>query len=293
MAAILRSFTEPGDGVIVQAPVYSPYFQVIKGNGRWLLPNQLRLENNRYGLDLENFESLAKSGAKAFILCNPHNPSGRAWTFEELAALDEICERHGIIVISDEIHCDIRLNTTPHIVFSSIGESARQRSFVCVAPTKTFNLAGLQCAVVSVANSAWRERLLDTLRSSFMTNPNFFSRLGLEVAYSEGGPWLDSLTRYIRGNLKLVTDFAVRSLPGIRPMRPDASFLVWLDARPIDDRVGDAQDFFLKKAKVNMYSGRVYGPGGDGFIRLNIGCARPLLRNALKRMAEVLGDNTI
>jgi cysteine-S-conjugate beta-lyase len=288
VAAILRSFTSPGDGVIVQTPVYSPYFEVITGNGRRLLVNELRLEDNRYSLDLENFETLARSGAKAFILCNPHNPGGHAWTADELTSLNDICERHGIIVISDEIHCDIRLSPARHIVFSSISEGARQRSFVCISPTKTFNLAGLQCAVVSVANPAWRARLFDTLRFSFMTNPNFFSRLALEVAYREGGPWLDSLTQYLHGNLELVTRFALTSLPGMRPMRPDASFLVWIDARPIDERVGDVKEFLLKKAKVNLYSGRVYGSGGAGFIRLNIGCPRPMLEDALQRMAAAV-----
>lgn len=289
VAAILRTFTQPGDGVIVQTPVYSPYFEVINGNGRRLLVNRLRLKGGRYHLDLENFEALARSGAKAFILCNPHNPSGHAWTFDELTALNAICERHGLIVISDEIHCDIRLSAAPHVVFASISESARQRSFICLAPTKTFNLAGLQCAVVSVADPEWRARLFDTLRFSFMTNPNYFSRLGLEVAYQEGGAWLDALTDYLRGNLDLVTRFAAASLPGLRLMRPDASFLVWIDARPVDDRVGDVKAFFLNEAKVNLYSGRVYGPGGEGFIRLNIGCPRPLLRDALNRMAQALG----
>ena len=289
VAAILRTFTEPGDGVIVQTPVYSPYFEVISGNQRRLLVNQLRLDGDRYRLDLENFEALARSGAKAFILCNPHNPSGYAWTFEELTALNRICERYGLIVISDEIHCDIRLSAAPHIVFASISESAAQRSFICLAPTKTFNLAGMQCAVVSVANPEWRARLFDTLRFSFMINPNFFSRLAFEVAYREGGPWLDAVTDYLRGNLDLVTRFAAESLPGLRPMRPDASFLVWIDARPVDDRVGDVKAFFLNEAKVNLYSGRVYGPGGEGFIRLNIGCARPMLQDALQRMARALG----
>lgn len=290
VAAILRTFTEPGDGVIVQTPVYSPYFEVIEGNGRRLMVNQLTLQDNGYSLDLDNFESLARSGARAFILCNPHNPSGHAWTHDELTALDAICERYGIIVISDEIHCDIRLSDAPHVVFASISEGARQRSFVCLAPTKTFNLAGLQCAVVSVANPAWRARLFDTLRFSFMINPNVFSRLGLEVAYREGGAWLDALTPYLRGNLELVTRFAAEALPGMRPMRPDASFLVWIDARPVDDIAGDVKTFFLNKAKVNMYSGRVYGPGGEGFIRLNIGCPRSVLEDALQRMADALGN---
>jgi cystathionine beta-lyase len=288
VAAILRNFTAPGDGVIVQTPVYSPYFEVINGNGRRLLVNELKLENNRYSIDLENFEALARSGAKAFILCNPHNPSGYAWTREELSALDTICERYGIIVISDEIHCDIRLSGAPHIVYSSISEGARQRSFVCLAPTKTFNLAGLQSSVISVGNPEWRDKLLAALRHSFMTNPNYFSRLALEVAYREGAPWLDALTSYLRGNLDLVNSFAANALPGIRPMQPDASFLVWMDAREIDERVGDVKEFFLKKSRVNLYSGRVYGQGGEGFIRLNFGCPRPVLREALGRLASAL-----
>jgi cysteine-S-conjugate beta-lyase len=288
VAAILRNFTEPGDGVIVQTPVYSPYFEVVGGNARRLLVNELKLEDGRYSIDFDHFEALAKSGAKAFILCNPHNPSGYSWTLEELIALDTICERYGIIVISDEIHCDIRLSDTRHIVFSSISEQASLRSFVCFAPTKTFNLAGLQCSVISVGNSQWREKLLAAMRHSFMTNPNYFSRLALEVAYREGAPWLHDLTSYLRGNLDLVNSFAADALPGIRPMQPDASFLVWMDGRQIDERVGDVKEFFLERSRVNLYSGRVYGQGGAGFVRLNIGCPRPVLSEALERMASAL-----
>jgi cysteine-S-conjugate beta-lyase len=288
VATILRNFTEPGDGVIVQTPVYSPYFEVVNGNGRRLLVNELRLEKNRYRIDFDHFEALARSGAKAFILCNPHNPSGYAWTHEELDMLAAICERHGVFVISDEIHCDIRLSDASHIVYSSVSEQAKRHSFVCFAPTKTFNLAGLQCSVISVGNPRWREKLLTAMRHSFMTNPNYFSRLALEVAYREGASWLDSLTSYLRGNLDLVNDFAASSLPGIRPMQPDASFLVWMDARPIDQRVGDVKEFFLTESRVNLYSGRVYGAGGEGFIRLNFGCPRPVLQEALRRMADAL-----
>ena len=288
VAAILRNFTEPGDGVIVQTPVYSPYFEVIAGNGRRLMVNELTLDDQRYRLDLDHFESLARAGAKVFILCNPHNPSGHAWSRDELAALDAICERHGVLVISDEIHCDIRLSAAGHTMYSSISDHARQHSFVCLAPTKTFNLAGLQSSIISIGNPQWRETLLASMRNSFLTNPNYFSRLALEVAYREGGPWLDRLTPYLSGNLDLVTSFAAENLPGIRPMPPDASFLIWLDARPIDAAMGDVKEFFLKEARVNLYSGRVYGPGGAGFIRLNIGCARPVLDEALRRMAAAL-----
>nr|WP_295885226.1 MalY/PatB family protein [uncultured Devosia sp.] len=288
IAAIIRSFTEPGDGVIVQTPVYSPYFELVSGNGRRLLVNELKLENNRYRVDFDHFEALARSGAKAFILCNPHNPSGYAWTFDELHTLATICERHGVLVISDEIHCDIRLSGAPHIVFSSVSDHARLQSFVCFAPTKTFNLAGMQCSVISVGNPQWREKLLAAMRHSFMTNPNYFSRLALEVAYREGAPWLDALTSYLRGNLELVNSFVASELPGMRPMQPDASFLVWMDARPIEERVGDVKEFFLWESRVNLYSGRVYGAGGEGFIRLNFGCPRPVLQEALQRMASAL-----
>jgi cysteine-S-conjugate beta-lyase len=288
VAAILRTFTKPGDGVIVQSPVYSPYFEVIHGSGRRLLVNRLRLENNRYALDVANFEKLAAGGARAFLLCNPHNPAGKAWTREELTTLNDVCERYGVLVISDDIHCDIRLSDRPHIVFSSLSEDAAEKSFICTAPTKTFNLAGVPSATVSVANKERREALLATMRASFMVNANFFGRLALEVAYSTGAPWVDQLTGYIDGNVDLVFKFAEDRLPGITPMRPDASFLVWLDACELDRKVGGVQQFFVDRAGVNLYDGRVYGPGGEGFIRLNVGCPRPLLRKGLERMSKAL-----
>jgi cystathionine beta-lyase len=288
VAAILRTFTRPGDGVIVQAPVYSPYFQVVRDNGRSLLINRLRLMDGGYQLDLEDFERLAANGARAFLLCNPHNPAGKAWTKEELQSLDAICERHGVLVISDDIHCDIRLNKRRHIVFSSISEGAAEKSFICTAPTKTFNLAGIPSATLSVANQERREKLLAVMQASFMVNANFFGRLALEVAYSSGDEWLDHLTSYIRENIDLVCGFAARFLPGINPMRPDASFLVWLDARELDAKVGGVHRFLVERAGVNLYDGHVYGPGGEGFIRLNVGCPRSVLEQALMRMATAL-----
>lgn len=290
VAAILRTFTQPGDGVIVQAPVYSPYFQVIRANGRRLLINRLRLADGAYELDLEDFERQAASGARAFLLCNPHNPSGKAWTREELTSLDAICERYGILVISDEIHCDIRLNDRPHIVFSSIGDAAAAKSFICTAPTKTFNLAGVPAATLSVAAPERREKLFQVMQASFMLNANYFGRLALEVAYSSGDQWLDSLTRYIRDNVDLVSRIAASDLPGITPMRPDASYLIWLDARELDAKVEGVHRFFVEQARVNLYDGRVYGPGGEGFIRLNVGCPRSVLEGALARMASALAS---
>jgi cystathionine beta-lyase len=290
VATILRTFTEPGDGVIVQSPVYSPYYEVVRGNGRRLLVNRLVLNGSRYDLDLDDFGRLAAEGARAFLLCNPHNPAGRAWTREELTALNTICERHGILVISDDIHCDIRLADRRHIVLASISESAAERSFICTAPTKTFNLAGVPSANVSVANSELRRALFAAMQASFMFNANYFGRLALEVAYSTGAPWLDHLTRYIKGNADLVLQFAKDSLPGITPMPPDASFLVWLDARELDAKVGGIQKYLVDKAGVNLYEGRIYGPGGEGFIRINVGCPRPLLQEALRRIERALSQ---
>ncbi|WP_081157803.1 MalY/PatB family protein [Ensifer aridi] len=290
VAAILRTFTRPGDGVIVQAPVYSPYFQVVRDNNRTLLINRLRLVEGGYELDLDDFERLAANGARAFLLCNPHNPAGKAWTREDLESLDSLCERYGILVISDDIHCDIRLNDRPHVVFSSISEAAAAKSFICTAPTKTFNLAGVPSATLSIADSKRREELFRVMQASFMVNANFFGRIALEVAYSSGDQWLDHLTPYIRDNVDLVLSRAAESLPGISPIRPDASFLVWLDAREVDARVGGVHRFFVERAGVNLYDGRVYGPGGEGFIRLNVGCPRSVLEEALARMASALSS---
>jgi len=288
VAAILRTFTETGDGVIVQSPVYSPYFEVIRGNGRRPLVNRLMLRGSGYELDLEDFKRVAADGARAFLLCNPHNPAGKAWTREELISMNDVCDHYGILVISDDIHCDIRLTDLPHIVFASICESAAERSFIGTAPTKTFNLAGVPSANVSVANGKLREALFTAMQASFLLNANFFGRLALEVAYGTGAPWLDHLTCYIRGNVDLVFEYAKDNLPGITPMRPDASFLVWLDARELDVKVGGIQKYFVEKAGVNLYDGRVYGPGGEGFIRMNVGCPRALLLRALRCMERAL-----
>ena len=202
----------------------------------------------------------------SFCFATPHNPAGKAWTRAELESLDAICERYGILVVSDDIHCDIRLNSRRHIVFSSISEGAAAKSFICTAPTKTFNLAGVPSATLSVADQGRREKLFAVMQASFMVNANFFGRLALEVAYASGDQWLDDLTPYIRNNIDFVCDFAAKSLPGIVPMRPDASFLVWLDARELDARVGGVHRFLVEQAGVNLYDGRVYGPGGEGFI---------------------------
>jgi cystathionine beta-lyase len=253
-----------------------------------LLINRLRLRDNRYELDLDDFEKLASQGAKVFLLCNPHNPAGKAWSTEELMALNDICERYDMLVISDDIHCDIRLSNDRHIFFSSISDAAADRSFVCTAPTKTFNLAGVPSATISVANKTRRDALLSAMQSSFMINANYFGRLALETAYSTGDQWLDQATHYIDQNVRLVVEFAGTSLPGITPMVPDASFLVWLDARDLDRRVGGIQKFFVDRAGVNLYDGRVYGPGGEGFIRLNVGCPKSVLQSGLEQMSKAL-----
>ncbi|MBX5190412.1 aminotransferase class I/II-fold pyridoxal phosphate-dependent enzyme [Rhizobium sp. NZLR3b] len=201
-----------------------------------------------------------------------------------------MCERHGILVISDDIHCDIRLNDRPHTVYSSISDAAAAKSFICTAPTKTFNLAGVPAATLSVADPKRREELFQAMQASFMLNANYFGRLALEIAYSSGDQWLDGLTSYVQENVDLVSSIAASDLPGIRPMRPDASYLIWLDARGLDAKVGGVHRFFVERAGVNLYDGRVYGPGGEGFIRLNVGCPRSVLAEALGRMARALAS---
>ncbi len=288
VAAILRTFTAPGDGVIVQSPVYSPNFEAITGNHRRLLVNRLRLIDNRYEFDLDNLAELAASGAKVLLLCNPHNPSGRSWTADELLAVNDICARYDLLVISDEIHCDIRLNGRPHVSYASISSDAARRAFICTAPTKTFNLAGLPSATLSVADPSRRSELLNAMRASFMINAHYFGRLALETAYTTGGPWLDRLTDYIKGNVAFVHEFVQERLPEITPMPPDASFLVWLEARELDARVGGLRQFLVDRAAVNLYDGRVYGPGGEGYVRLNVGCPRKVLTEALERIDRAL-----
>ncbi len=283
------TFTEPGDKIIVQPPVYDHFKLYIERLGRVAVDNPLLLENGRYRMDLEGLERLIDSKTRMLVLCNPHNPVGICWDKETLTALASLCERHGIIVVSDEIHGDLALWGHRHIPFCSVSEAAARVGMIFAGPTKAFNLAGLSgTAYCIIPDAAKREKYLGTLRSAKLSEPSVMTIEAVLAAYREDTAWLDSLKDYLQGNIRQVEQFFADEPLGIVPFRPQASFLVWLDCRALGLSQPELMDLFIRKARVIPSDGAGYGPGGEGFVRLNIGCPASVLDDALQRIRRAL-----
>jgi cystathionine beta-lyase len=283
------TFTEPGDKIIVQPPVYDHFRLYIERLGRVAVDNPLILEHGRYRMDLEGLESLIDEKTKALVLCNPHNPIGLLWDRETLAELADICERHGVIVLSDEIHGDLALYGRKHTPFCSVSEAAARVGLIFAGPTKAFNLAGLSgTAFCIIPDREKREKYLGTLRNAKLDEASIPTIEAVLAAYREDTAWLEALKRYIEGNIARVERFFADNDLGIKPMRPEASFLVWLDCRALGLSQDELMDTFRTQAKVIPSNGASYGPGGEGFLRLNIGCPASVLDEALNRIKKAL-----
>ena len=281
------TFTEPGDKIIVQPPVYDHFRLYIERLGRVAVDNPLILEDGRYRMDLEGLERLIDDRTKALVLCNPHNPIGLLWDKETLAQLAEICEKHGIIVISDEIHGDLALYGRQHTPFCSVSDAAARVGLIFAGPTKAFNLAGLSgTAFCIIPDREKREKYLGTLRNAKLNEASIPTIEAVLAAYREDTAWLESLKRYLEGNIAIVKRFFAENDLGIKPIRPEASFLVWLDCRALGLSQEELLDTFRTRAKVIPSNGASYGVGGEGFIRLNIGCPASVLEEALERIRK-------
>ena len=283
------TFTEPGDKIIVQPPVYDHFRLYIERLGRVAVDNPLIFEDGRYRMDLEGLERIIDDKTKALVLCNPHNPCGILWDRETLEALAAICERHGIIVISDEIHGDLALYGRRHTPFCSVSDAAARIGMIFAGPTKAFNLAGLSgTAYCIIPDKDKREKYLATLRNAKLNEPSIMTLEAVIAAYREDRTWLDSLKDYIEGNISRVESFFAENNLGFKPIRPQASFLVWLDCRGLGLPQDKLMDLFLSKAKVIPSDGSSYGPGGEGFVRLNVGCPASILDEALSRIRTTI-----
>ncbi len=285
---IVQAFSSPGDKVIVQRPVYYPFMAAVKNNGRTVLNNPLSLEHGRYHMDFKDLEAKARDPrARMLILCNPHNPVGRVWSREEQERLGEICLQNNILVISDEIHADLIFEGNQHIPFGSIRDDFLENSITCTAPSKTFNLAGLQTSNLVIAQPGLRRRYLNQLENNGISGPNAFGAAAVEAAYTHGEPWLDALMEYLQGNLKYLRDFSKEYLPGLEIIEPEATYLVWLDFRKFGLDEPKLDDWVRGKAGLALDEGIIFGnPEGVGFERMNIACPRSLLIEALDRLAE-------
>ncbi|MFM1654547.1 MalY/PatB family protein [Brevibacillus sp. B_LB10_24] len=284
---IVQSFTQPGDKVMFQPPVYYPFSKVIANNGREIVYNPLKYENGRYQMDLDDLRKKI-AGVKLLILCSPHNPVGRVWTKEELAELGRICLEHNVLVVSDEIHFDLVLSGHTHTPFAAISEEFAQNAIICTAPSKTFNLAGLQISNIIIPNQKLRKVFADTVDKHFLGLPGTFGLVAAESAYRHGGEWLDQLLAYLEQNLDFLTAYLQQNLPELKVIKPEGTYLVWVDCRGLGLSLKELEQFMLQKAKVAFNQGYVFGPGGEGFIRINIACPRSLLEEGLSRVSAAM-----
>ena len=284
------AFTEPGDKIVVQSPVYDHFRLYIERLGRVAVENSLLFEEGRYRMDLEGLERIfAGGGVRALVLCNPHNPIGVLWPQEELAALASLCERYGVLVFSDEIHGDLALYGRRHTPFTSVSEAAARIGLVFAAPTKAFNLAGLTgTAYCIIPSASLRTRYRDWLRNAKLDEAPIFSLVAILAAYRADTRWLDSLKRYLEGNIDRVVRFFEQNQLGIMAIRPEASFLVWLDCRALGLPQDRLMQFFADEAGIILNNGASYGTGGEGFVRLNIGCPASVVEEALRRIGRGL-----
>ena len=279
------TFTEPGDKVIIQPPVYDHFRLYIERMGRVAVDNPLIFKDGRYQMDFDGLEKLFDDKTKILLLCNPQNPCGILWDQETLATLAEICDRHGVMVISDEIHGDLALYGKKHTPFCSVSVTAKRVGVMFAGPTKAFNLAGLSGTAYSIIpDKEKRDKYNGTLRNSKLDEPSIMTLVAQIAAYREDTAWLESLKRYIENNIAIVERFFSDHDLGLVPIRPQASFLVWLDCRALGLSQTELMDLFRKKAKIIPSNGTSYGPGGEGFVRLNIGCPAPVLNEALNRL---------
>ena len=291
---LVRTFVKPGEHVIVQSPVYYPFYSAITENGATVerLPLELQTDTQHYVMDFEALErSLTEHPAAMLLLCNPHNPVGRVWTREELTRLGEICLAHDVLVIADEIHGDLALPPHHYIPFASISDEFAQHSITCTAASKTFNLAGLHTSNLLIPNPDLRARFADTLEACGIFGANLFGAIATEAAYREGAPWLDSLLAYLETNRQLVAT-RCETIDGITAIPTEGTYLAWLDCHGLGLEPADLRRFMQEQAGIALDSGKLFGPDGTGFERLNFACPRPMLEAALDRLASACAKHT-
>ena len=285
--ATVMACTQQDQGVIVQPPVYFPFFSAVTTNRRRLIENPLRLENGRYTIAFDHLEQCAADGARLLLLCSPHNPVGRVWSRAELEEILRIARRHDLAILSDEIHADLVYPEAQHITLARLA-GADDKLITAVAPSKTFNIPGLGLSSLIVRDPVQRDALRKIFDSLHVGNTNPFSIAAFEAAYRGGEAWLDSLLVYLRGNRDFVGDYLGTHLPAIRLIQPEGTYLLWLDCRELGMNDAQLREFFVQQAGVGMNPGISFGQGGSGFMRLNIASPRHVIADALERIANAL-----
>lgn len=285
---LVRCLTLPGDKILIQSPIYPPFFNAIRNHGREVVNSQLKLANGHYAMDFADLAKKLAGGVKMMILCSPHNPVGRVWTQAELEQLSQLCLAHNVLVVSDEIHADLIYPGQRHLPFASLSAELAEQTIVCTAPSKTFNLAGLQTSNLIIPNPTLREAFGKSRDLTGIHSPNIFGITALEAAYRCGWDWLEHLMNYIKGNADFLIQFFAQELPEIKVIRAEGTYLIWLDFRSLGLEPKALQEFLVHKAGVGLNAGYLFGPGGEGFARLNLGCSRSTLEEGAIRIKTAI-----
>jgi len=282
------AFTRPGDSVIVQPPVYTPFFSAVENHGRNLIYNQLIEKEGSWTMDFDSLRRSITVNTKMIIISNPHNPVGRTWTRGELKILGEICLENKILILSDEIHCDLMLPGFIHTPIAGISEELADITVTCIAPSKTFNLAGLSTSSVIISNPVLRKYFNKRIDSLHVGNGNIFGNVASMAAYSEGHDYVDELMKYIDGNVRYVQKYCNEHIPEIVPVRPESTYMIWLDCRKLSMTGKELQNFFVQKAGVGFNEGSQFGPGGEGFMRMNLGAPIATVKKAMEQIESAV-----
>ena len=287
LATAVKAFTKEGESVLIQKPVYYPFFNIINSLQRKVVNSSLILKNNHYEIDFDDFErKIVQENVKMFILCSPHNPGGRVWTKQELQKISEICLAHNVLVVSDEIHSDITFGSNVHTVYGSLSEQALKNSIICTAPSKSFNLAGLQFSNIFIADEKLRKAFSEELDKTGYDEPSVFGIVAATAAYSEGADWFDSVKSYIWENILFAKKYIEENASQIKVLVPEGTYLLWLDFSKTGLSDSEINDRVLNKAKVWLDSGSMFGKEGEKFQRINCATPRIILEDALKRICS-------
>ena len=282
LALAVHAYTQPGDKIIIQPPVYPPFFAIVRNNGRQLVLNPLQVVNGTYRMDFENLEKQMDARTKMIVLCSPHNPVGRVWTRAELFQLGELCLRKNVLILSDEIHSDLILRGCKHVPLAMLSDELAQNTITSLAPSKTFNIPGLYNAAAIIPNARLRAQFNTARENLGLENANVFGMVALQAAYGAGEEWLEQLLDYLQGNLEFLMRYFEKRIPQIKPTRPEGTYLVWLDCRGLGLDDAGLKEWMFKRARVAMNEGHTFGAEGHGFVRLTFGCPRSTLAEALQ-----------
>lgn len=287
ISSAVRKLTTPGENVLVQTPVYNIFFNSIVNNGRNVVESPLVYDDGKYFIDFDRLEKdLSNPQTTMMILCNPHNPVGKIWEKETLERIGELCARHHVTVLSDEIHCDLTAPGLAYTPFASVSETCRKISITAIAPTKAFNLAGLQTAAVMVPDEVLRHKMWRALNTDEVAEPNAFAVDAAVAAFTKGKPWLDELRGYLQENKEFVRSYIEKELPQLSVISLDATYLLWIDCSKLAENSSEFADFLRKKTGLYLSDGKEYGGNGNQFVRMNIACPRELVQDGMERLKQ-------